>query len=155
MPSLKIYIATVALIFTANAEAASGGDIVASDPTKHFDPKGKLPSTFTVAAQKQQSAILPFEDERDFEEQQRGFIAAPDYKQIMAEAGNVAWDMGSYEWLLQGKNFDSIHPSLQRQAILNMNYGLYEVLPGKIYQLDHIRSVNCKRNGSRSPEIRQ
>ena len=52
----------------------------------------------------------------------------------MAEAGHVAWDMGSYEWLLQGKDFDSIHPSLQRQAILNMNYGLYEVIPG-IYQV--------------------
>ena len=38
-------------------------------------------------------------------------------------------------FLLGGKDFDSIHPSLQRQAILNMNYGLYEVLPGKIYQV--------------------
>ncbi|HED19349.1 MAG TPA: MBL fold metallo-hydrolase, partial [Gammaproteobacteria bacterium] len=69
------------------------------------------------------------------EEQKKGFIAAPDYRKIMAEAGNVAWDMGSYDWLLQGKNFDSINPSLQRQAILNMNYGLYEVLPDKIYQV--------------------
>jgi alkyl sulfatase BDS1-like metallo-beta-lactamase superfamily hydrolase len=64
----------------------------------------------------------------------KGFIAAPAYKQIKAEAGHVAWAMGSYEWLLQGKDFDSIHPSLQRQAILNMNYGLYEVIPG-IYQV--------------------
>jgi alkyl sulfatase BDS1-like metallo-beta-lactamase superfamily hydrolase len=135
MSSLKTAIAMATLILTAHAQAAGGGDIVVSDPTKHFDSKGKLPSTFTVEAQKQQRAILPFEDERDFEEQQRGFIAAPDYKQIMAEAGNVAWDMGSYEWLLQGKDFDSIHPSLQRQAILNMNYGLYEVLPGQIYQV--------------------
>jgi len=47
----------------------------------------------------------------------------------------VAWDIGSYDWLLQGKDFDTIHPSLQRQAILNMAYGLYEVLPGKIYQV--------------------
>jgi len=53
----------------------------------------------------------------------------------MAEAGHVAWDMGSYEFLLQGKDFDSVHPSLQRQAILNMAYGLYEVVPGKIYQV--------------------
>jgi alkyl sulfatase BDS1-like metallo-beta-lactamase superfamily hydrolase len=52
----------------------------------------------------------------------------------MAEAGHVAWDMGKYEFLLDGKDFDSIHPSLQRQAILNMNYGLYEVIPG-IYQV--------------------
>ena len=102
---------------------------------EHFDPKGKLPSQHTIESQKQQRKGLPFADDRDFEEQKRGFIAAPDYKQIMAEAGNVAWDMGSYEWLLQGKDFDSIHPSLQRQAILNMNYGLYEVLPDKIYQV--------------------
>ena len=124
-----------ALIFTANALAAAGGEIVKSDPTKHFDSKGKLPSKFTAEAQMQQRAILPFEDKRDFEEAKKGFIAAPDYKQIKAEAGHVAWDIGSYEWLLQGEDFDSIHPSLQRQAILNMEYGLYEVLPEKIYQV--------------------
>jgi alkyl sulfatase BDS1-like metallo-beta-lactamase superfamily hydrolase len=53
----------------------------------------------------------------------------------MGEAGNVAWDMGSYEFLLTDKEYDSIHPSLQRQAVLNMAYGLYEVLPGTIYQV--------------------
>jgi len=115
--------------------AAGGGAIVAADPSKHFDPKGKAPSKFTVELQDGLRKSLPFEDKRDFEEAQRGFIAAPPYKQIMAEAGNVAWDIGSYEWLLDGKDFDTIHPSLQRQAILNMAYGLYEVLPGKIYQV--------------------
>jgi len=115
--------------------AAGGGAIVAADPSKHFDPKGKAPSKFTVELQNGLRKSLPFEDKRDFEEAQRGFIAAPPYKQIMAEAGNVAWDIGSYDWLLDGKDFDTIHPSLQRQAILNMAYGLYEVLPGKIYQV--------------------
>jgi len=102
---------------------------------KHFHPKGKMPSKFTIELQNGLRKSLPFEDKRDFEEAGKGFIAAPPYRQIMAEAGHVAWDMGSYEWLLQGKDFDSIHPSLQRQAILNMAYGLYEVLPGKIYQV--------------------
>jgi alkyl sulfatase BDS1-like metallo-beta-lactamase superfamily hydrolase len=102
---------------------------------KHFDKKGKNPSKFTVDLQNAQRKSLPFQDKRDFEEANKGFIAAPSYKQIIAEAGNVAWDMGSYEFLLQGKNYDSIHPSLQRQAILNMAYGLYEVVPGKIYQI--------------------
>ena len=97
--------------------------------------KYKLPSKYTIEAQKHQYEILPFSDKRDFEEAKRGFIAAPEYKQIMAEAGNVAWDMGSYEWLLHDEQFNSIHPSLQRQAILNMAYGLYEVLPDKIYQV--------------------
>jgi len=104
-------------------------------PSGHFHPRGKLPSTYTVEQQRALRASLPFEDQRDFEESKRGFIAAPPYKQIKAEAGNVAWDMGSFEFLLQGKDFDSIHPSLQRQAVLNMGYGLYEVVPGRIWQV--------------------
>ncbi|MCS5690463.1 MBL fold metallo-hydrolase [Cyanobium sp. FGCU-6] len=104
---------------------------------QHFDAKGKLPSSATIEFQKALRRSLPFEDQRDFEEAQRGFIAAPDYRQIMAEAGNVAWDMGCYNFLLRGFDsvFDSIHPSLQRQAVLNMAYGLYEVLPERIYQI--------------------
>lgn len=102
---------------------------------QHFHPKGKMPSKFTIELQKGLRATLPFEDQRDFEEAKRGFVAAPPYKQIMAEAGNVAWDMGAYEFLLRDKDFDSIHPSLQRQAILNMAYGLYEVVPGRIWQV--------------------
>jgi len=121
-------------LLVAAALALAAGNALASE-VEHFDPKGKPPSKQTIEAQKQQREILPFSDKRDFEEAKRGFIAAPDYKQIMAEAGHVAWDIGSYEWLLQGEDFDSIHPSLQRQAILNMAYGLYEVLPGKIYQV--------------------
>ncbi len=105
-----------------------------AEEAKHFHPKGKMPSKYTVELQKKLKQTLPFEDKRDFEEQKKGFIAAPPYKQIKAEAGHVAWDMASYEFLLQGKDFDSIRPSLQRQAILNMNYGLYEVIPG-IYQV--------------------
>lgn len=42
----------------------------------------------------------------------------------MADAGHVAWDMASYEFLLQEKQFDSIHPSRQPQALLNRADGL-------------------------------
>jgi alkyl sulfatase BDS1-like metallo-beta-lactamase superfamily hydrolase len=105
--------------------------------SEHFDPKGKMPSPHPIKFQNILRKELPFEDQRDFEESQQGFIAAPPYKQIMAEAGNVAWDMGCYAFLLRGHDsvFDSIHPSLQRQAVLNMAYGLYEVIPDKIYQV--------------------
>ena len=102
---------------------------------QHFDAKGNLPSTFTLEVRKGVTATLPFDDKRDFDEAKKGFIAEPPYKQIMADAGQVAWDMGSYQWLLQDKDFQSIHPSLQRQAVLNMAYGLYEVVPDKIYQV--------------------
>jgi linear primary-alkylsulfatase len=102
---------------------------------RHFDPLGKPPSKFTIELRNGQKAELPFADKRDFDEAKQGFIAEPAYTKIMADAGHVAWDMGSYGWLLTGKDFESIHPSLQRQAILNMAYGLYEVVPGRIYQV--------------------
>ena len=101
----------------------------------HFSPKGKPPSTFTIEAQAQQRKILPFADKQDFDEAKRGLIALPASKEIKNEQGGVVWNIGQWDFLLQGKDFDSINPSLQRQAILNMAYGLYEVLPGKIYQV--------------------
>jgi alkyl sulfatase BDS1-like metallo-beta-lactamase superfamily hydrolase len=115
-------------------QPAQAGVQRAEPAPEHFHPKGKLPSSFTIEAQRQQRLILPFSDKRDFEEADKGFVAAPDYRRIMTDKGGVAWDIGRWDFLLQGKDFDSIHPSLQRQAILNMRYGLYEVVPG-IYQV--------------------
>ena len=136
MFSFKSVCLSIAMLaMTMTCFAAGGGEIVKADPNKHFDPKGKLPSEFTIEFQNGQRKTLPFEDKRDFDEAKKGFIAAPEYKQIMAEAGHVAWDMASYEFLLTDKEYDTIHPSLQRQAVLNMAYGLYEVLPDKIYQV--------------------
>ena len=117
----------------AHAQGAAVGNPPAQVP--HYDPNGKEPSTFTLEVRKGVAAKLPFADKRDYEEAKKGFIAEPPYEQIKADAGNVAWDMGSYQWLLQDKDFQSINPSLQRQAVLNMAYGLYEVVPGKVYQV--------------------
>ena len=101
----------------------------------HFHPQGKLPSEATIAAQAALRESLPFHDTRDLDEARQGFIAAPDFRQIMADAGHVAWNIGAYDYLLDGQQFDSIHPSLQRQATLNMEYGLYEVVPDAVYQV--------------------
>ena len=53
---------------------------------------------------------------------------------IKADAGHNAWDMERYQFLAESENFDSIHPSLARISKLNLNYGLYEVIPG-FYQV--------------------
>jgi alkyl sulfatase BDS1-like metallo-beta-lactamase superfamily hydrolase len=102
-------------------------------PADHFDPKGKAPSKFTLDVLRQQQATLPFADARDFDEQKKGFIA-PMQGNIMSDAGHVAWDMDRFAFLNTGKDLPSVHPSLLRQSRLNMNYGLYEVVPG-IYQV--------------------
>jgi alkyl sulfatase BDS1-like metallo-beta-lactamase superfamily hydrolase len=115
--------------------ATDSASVTVAGATGHFDKKGLDPSSFTVAKWEELKSTLPFDDKRDFEEAKKGFIAEPSYRKIMADAGTVAWNIGNYDFLLEeGKDFKSIHPSLQRQAILNMNYGLYEVIPG-IYQI--------------------
>jgi linear primary-alkylsulfatase len=100
----------------------------------HFHPKGKAPSKFTRELLKKAKAELPFADVRDFEEQKKGLIAPMKDLKIMADAGHVAWDMERFQFLEKQADFDSIHPSLLRQSVLNNNYGLYEVIPG-IYQV--------------------
>jgi alkyl sulfatase BDS1-like metallo-beta-lactamase superfamily hydrolase len=102
--------------------------------TEHFHPKGKPPSEHTLKVLKESSAGLPFSDTRDFVEKEKGFIAAPASWTIKANAGNVAWDMERYKFFLEDKDFPSIHPSLQRQGRLNMNFGLYKVMDG-VYQV--------------------
>ncbi len=119
-------IVTTCLLFSSS--------VVTGAQEEHFDPKGNPPSESTVEHHNELRKSLPFSDKRDFEEQKKGFIARPESGQIKSESGDVVWDMERFDFLLQGKDFDSIHPSLQRQAILNMNYGLYEVVPG-IYQV--------------------
>ncbi len=126
----RILSLTLGLLIACASAATSAAEVPA-----HFDPQGKPPSAFTLELRNGFKATLPLSDKRDFDEAAKGFVAAPSFKKIMADAGNVAWDMESYQWLLTGQDFASIHPSLQRQAVLNMAYGLYEVVPGRIYQV--------------------
>ncbi len=126
LPALAILtLVSISLLMTASAAAEA----------KHFHPKGKPPSEHTKKILEQARATLPFADKRDFEEQKKGFIAAPKSRKIMADAGHVAWDMDRFQFLLESEDFDSIHPSLLRQSVLNTKEdGLYEVIPG-IYQV--------------------
>jgi len=129
--SILVTAGATTVTFAAGASATPTANV---DPGKHFHPKGKMPSKHTLAIFKKVKAKLPFSDRKDFEENKKGFIAAPDYKKIMADAGNVAWDMERYEFLADDKKINSVHPSMLRNSQLNMNFGLYKVIPG-IYQV--------------------
>ncbi len=90
-------------------------------------------SEATRAAQQQVLEQLPFEDRTDFELAARGFLAAPDQLVVRSADGTPIWDLGQYEFL-SGDAPDTVNPSLWRQALLNMNHGLFEVVDG-IYQV--------------------
>jgi alkyl sulfatase BDS1-like metallo-beta-lactamase superfamily hydrolase len=104
------------------------------DDFGHFHPKGKPPSEHTLKMFEEARQSLPFADRQDFEEWERGFIARREDLKIMADAGNVAWDMERYLFLDEPDKINSVHPSMLRISELNNNYGLYEVIPG-IYQV--------------------
>lgn len=120
------------LLSIAGLASLLGSNLIAQE---HFNSKGNEASATTAALQAELRNSLPFEDERDFEESQRGFIAEPDSRQILGASGNVVWDLNRYDFLRTGEEWDTIHPSLQRQATLNLNYGLFEIVPDFMYQL--------------------
>ncbi|MGA9675469.1 MAG: alkyl sulfatase dimerization domain-containing protein, partial [Mycobacterium sp.] len=76
---------------------------------------------------------LPFHDTTDFDNADRGFIAALSPCVVKAADGRVVWDNDGYAFL-SGPAPASVHPSLWRQSTLAAKQGLYEVVPG-IYQV--------------------
>jgi alkyl sulfatase BDS1-like metallo-beta-lactamase superfamily hydrolase len=93
----------------------------------------KPPTAAIEQAHKEHLGSLPFDDTRDFDDADRGFIAARHPCMIRAADGRVVWDNDSYAFLT-GDAPTSVHPSLWRQATLAAKQGLYEVVPG-IYQV--------------------
>jgi len=89
------------------------------------------PSSVIEAAHREH--VLPFHDTTDFDNADRGFIAALSPCVIKAADGRVVWDNDSYSFL-RGPAPTSVHPSLWRQSTLAAKQGLYEVVPG-IYQV--------------------
>lgn len=91
------------------------------------------PSAAIEAAHEQHLTELPFDDTRDFEDADRGFIAAMEPCVVHAADGRVVWDNDAYGFLA-GDAPTSVHPSLWRQSQLAAKQGLYEVVDG-IYQV--------------------
>jgi alkyl sulfatase BDS1-like metallo-beta-lactamase superfamily hydrolase len=79
-------------------------------------------------------AALPFGDTRDFEDAQRGLIAALPDLEIKNAQGRVVWSLRDYGFLGEETAPPTVNPSLWRQARLNMHHGLFEVAEG-LYQV--------------------
>jgi len=90
-------------------------------------------SEHTAAHQHAVTMDLPFDDEQDFVDAQRGFLAGLDDTLIESTDGRVVWDLGPYGEM-SGAAPATVNPSLWRQAQLNLIHGLFEVVPG-IYQV--------------------
>lgn len=93
----------------------------------------KPPTAVIESAHRQHFNDLPFDDTADFDNADRGFLAALSPCVITAADGTVVWDNDAYAFL-GGDAPTSVHPSLWRQSQLCAKQGLYEVVEG-IYQV--------------------
>lgn len=75
-------------------------------------------------------------NEEDFSFATRGFIATDDPLIIPSDYPNTtSWNMEVFSYLNNGTCPDTINPLLYRHARLNDIHGLFEVVPGEIYQV--------------------
>src|SRR5690606_35460493 len=65
----------------------------------------------------------------------RGKLAEIPDGVIRTADGKIVWDRRPYDFLSRAEAPDTVNPSLWRQARLNAVHGLFEVVPGKIWQV--------------------
>jgi alkyl sulfatase BDS1-like metallo-beta-lactamase superfamily hydrolase len=92
-------------------------------------------SEATRDAQAELAKRLPLDDPRDMANATRGKLAEIPGGVILDKDGKTVWDRRPYAFLDAAKAPDTVNPSLWRQARLDAVHGLFEVVPGKVWQL--------------------
>lgn len=107
---------------------------IATTSAQPLNTEQKPATPATKSAQAALKKSLPFSDTTDFTLIEKGLIKRPTELEIKDRQGNVVWELGNYDFLSDKDYHDTINPSLERQARLNMSYGLYKVTD-RIYQV--------------------
>jgi alkyl sulfatase BDS1-like metallo-beta-lactamase superfamily hydrolase len=105
---------------------------------------GQTPKDASASVVAQHAATrkaLPFSDTRDFDDAARGFLGTVKDAKITAPQGRVVWSLEPYGFLSAEEAPPTVDPSLWRQSRLNMNHGLFEVVPG-VYQVRGLDIAN-------------
>src|SRR6266699_3263118 len=101
----------------------------------------KEASVSVVARHAATLKALPFSDTNDFEDATRGFLGTLENARITSAQGRVVWSLEPYGFLSDAEAPPTVDPSLWRQSRLNMNHGLFEVVPG-VYQVRGLDIAN-------------
>ena len=101
----------------------------------------KEASASVVARHAATLKALPFSDTGDFDDASRGFLGTLEHARITSAQGRVVWSLEPYGFLSDAEAPATVDPSLWRQSRLNMNHGLFEVVPG-VYQVRGLDIAN-------------
>src|SRR6516165_5971576 len=101
----------------------------------------KEASASVVARQAEVRKTLPFADTADFDDASRGFLGTIENARIVSASGRVVWSLEPYGFLDAEQAPPTVDPSLWRQSRLNMNHGVFEVVPG-VYQVRGLDIAN-------------
>src|ERR1700687_2050578 len=101
----------------------------------------KEASASVVAQHAATLKALPFSDTADFDDASRGFLGTLENARITSAQGWVVWSLEPYGFLSGADAPATVNPSLWRQSRLNMNQGIFEVVPG-VYQVRGLDIAN-------------
>ncbi len=100
------------------------------------------PTQLTIEENQKVLKELPFNDQEDFEEVNRGFIAPLPNNGVIENAnGQIIWNLKTYDFLEGKAAPNNVNPSLWRQSQLLCKAGLFQVTDG-IYQVRGIDISN-------------
>lgn len=118
----------------ATAPSANPTSVVSAAPEHPLERKSASQTTLSKNAHYLQ--VLPFSTVTDYNNATKGLLGQPATLVINGANGQPIWslsDFMSFEKIGEPAP-DTVNPSLWRNALLNMNYGLYEVAD-RIYQI--------------------
>src|SRR3981081_2781507 len=84
---------------------------------------------------------LPFSDTSDFDDASRGFLGTLEHARITSAQARVVWSLEPSGFLSGADAPATVTPSLWRQSRLNLNHGIFEVVPG-VYQVRGLDIAN-------------
>jgi alkyl sulfatase BDS1-like metallo-beta-lactamase superfamily hydrolase len=101
--------------------------------SKTNQPPVGVATPATVKANGKAALALPLNSPADMENARKGRLTQIPDGIIKNSKGEIVWDATSYSFL-SGSAPATVNPSLWRQSQLNLEHGLFEVIPG-IYQV--------------------
>ncbi|MGB3626982.1 MAG: alkyl sulfatase dimerization domain-containing protein [Henriciella sp.] len=129
---MRLFTAGMMAMSMIAACSQAAGSEPAEDTSEARTPAPPQAGTATEATSEANASVaarLPLDDQDDYKDAARGFLAAIEAEAILGEDGSVVWSVPQFDFIA-GEAPDTVNPSLWRQSGLTAKHGLFEVADG-------------------------